>query len=67
MVTYASIYNCSKSILADILYRLYVNDIESFMNVVNFQLNSWDRRNVVLLFVHNKPITRDNIYDALMS
>jgi len=67
MVTFADTYKYSKSILADTLYRLYVNDIQSFVDVINFQLNNWDKRNILLMFRFNKDITRDNIYNALIS
>jgi len=67
VINYAYLYTLSKERLASLLYDLYINDGNAFINTVNFQLNNWDKRNITLLFIHNKPITFNSIYDALLS
>jgi len=67
MVNTADLYKSNKVGLANLLYDLYINTPDVFINIVNNELNNWDRFNIVNLFRINKPITHNDILNALLA
>jgi len=68
MVNSSYLYTISKVRLADLLYNVYISDPEAFTYIVNYELNNWDRFNIVNLFRSVNPvITYETIRNALVS
>jgi len=59
-------YGRDKKILAIQLANIFKSDPNIFADIVNNQLNNWERRNIILMInFYRKPVTVENLFDAL--
>jgi len=63
----SALYKLNKEALSSFLHNLYINDKQAFISVVNTQLNSWDRFNIIRLFNSKTYFTVNDFKNALLS